>query len=72
VYLVDEEPEYIGRTATVISKGRLSARRCIGGERVRWLKPGQIVTVWYMTSEWCVTDRGYVMTKYLEIDGDDE
>ena len=72
VYLVDEEPEYIGRTATVISKGRLSARRCIGGERVRWLKPGQSVTVWYMTSEWCVTDRGYVMTKYLQIDGDDE
>lgn len=72
VYLVDEEPKYIGKSATVVSRGRLAARRCIGGERVRWLKPGQIVTVWFRTSEWCVTDKGYVMTKYLQIDGDDE
>lgn len=72
VYLVDEEPEAVNRTATVISKGRLAARRCIGGERVRWLKPGQTLTVWFRTSEWCVTDKGYVQTKYLRVDGDEE
>ena len=68
IYLVDEEPEYVNRIARVISKGRLAARRCIGGERIRWLKPGQTVTVWYMTSEWCVTDLGYVQTRYLELE----
>lgn len=70
IYLVDEEPETVNRTATVISKGRLAARRCIGGERVRWLKPGQTVTVYYRTSEWCVTDKGYVVTRYLRVDGE--
>ena len=70
VYLADEEPEVVNRTATVISKGRLAARRSIGGERVRWLKPGKTVTVYYRTSEWCVTDKGYVMRKYLEVDGE--
>jgi len=70
VYLVDEAPEYIGRTATVVSKGRLAARRCIGGERIRWLKPGSTVTVWFRTSEWSVTDRGYVQSRFLQVDGE--
>ena len=72
IYLVDEEPEYIGRAATVISKGRLAARRCIGGERVRWLKPGSTVTVWFRTSEWSVTDKGYVQSRYLRVDGEED
>ena len=70
IYLVDEEPEVINRTARVVCKGRLAARRCIGGERVRWLKSGQEVMVYYRTSEWCVTEYGYVMTMYLRVDGE--
>lgn len=68
VYLIDEEPYRMDREGTVISKGRLSARRTIGGERRAWLKPRSTVTVYWMTDEWCVTNKGYVMTKYLEFD----
>jgi len=71
-YLVDEEPERVDCKATVVSKGRLAARRSIRGARVRWLKPGQTVTVSWITSEWCVTDKGYVMRQYLKLDGEND
>ena len=66
VYLVDEEPVRIEREATVVSKGRLAARRTVGGERKAWLKPQSTLDVYWITSEWAVTNKGYVMLKYLE------
>lgn len=66
IYLTDEEPMRIDREATVISKGRLAARRTVGGERKAWLKPQSVLTVYWMTSEWAVTNKGYVMVRYLE------
>lgn len=67
-YIVFDEPVYINREATVISKGRLAARNTINGKVKRWLKPQSTLTVYYMTEEWCVTDKGYVKTKYMELD----
>ena len=67
-YIVFEEPVYINREAVVISKGRLAARNQINGKVKRWLQPQSIVTIYYMTEEWCVTDKGYIKTIYLEID----
>ena len=64
-YIVFDEPYYINRQATVISKGRLAARSSIKGKVKRWLKPQSLLTVYYITEEWCVTDKGYVKTKYL-------
>lgn len=69
-YLVSDPPEFVDRDATVISKGRLAARKYVNGKRTRWLQPGSTVHVWYMSEEWCVTNRGYVQTKYLELDGE--
>lgn len=70
VYLSREKTEKVGREATVISKGRLAARQYVGGKRKAWLKPGSRLKVYLRTAEWCVTDRGYVMTKYLKTDGE--
>lgn len=69
-YLVSYPPEFVDRDATVTSKGRLAARKYVNGKRTRWLKPGSTVHIWYMSEEWCVTNRGYVQTKYLELDGE--
>jgi len=68
IYLTDEEPEKVSAEATVISKGRLAARRTVNGERKAWLKPLSTITVYWITSEWAVTNKGYVMSKYLEFD----
>ena len=65
-YLIDEEPYWIDREATVISRGRLAARKTMGGTVRTWLQPLSTITVYWLTSEWAVTEKGYVMVKYLE------
>ena len=68
-YVVNDMPEFVGGTATIVSKGRLAARKYVKGKRTRWLKPLASVKVWYWSEEWAVTNCGYVQTKYLELDG---
>ena len=69
-YTVDEHPEYLNCTATIVSKGRLAARKNVGGKRTRWLKPMATVKVWYWTSEWSLTNCGYVQSEFLDLDGE--
>ena len=68
-YLVEDVPERMNCYATVVSKGKLAARKHVGGKRTRWLKPLASVKVYYWSEEWCVTNCGYVQTKYLELEG---
>lgn len=66
-YLVNSPVVFTDKDAVVISKGRLAVRKCIGGKRTRWLKPGDVVRVYLWSAEWCVTDVGYVQTRFLEL-----
>lgn len=66
-HVVYDEPLFIDKEATVISKGRLAARKNVEGKRVRWLKKGTVIHVYYLSEEWTVTNKGYIMTKFLEI-----
>lgn len=68
-YLVQDEPERMNRTATVVSRGKLAARKHVKGKRTRWLKPMASVKVYYWSEEWCVTNCGYVQTRFLELEG---
>ena len=67
-YLVWDKPERVSCIGTVISRGKLAARKNVGGKRVRWLKPGGTVKVYYVSDEWCVTNCGYVKTEFLELE----
>ena len=70
-YIVYDEPEWIGgRSGTVISNQVLMARKNINGEVRLQLKPGTEIQVFWKTDDWCVTSVGFVMTDYLEIDGE--
>ena len=69
-YLIYDKPEKIGRSATIVSHGRLAARKHVNGKRTRWLKSGAKLKVRYWTEEWALTDCGYVQSKYLELDGE--
>ena len=69
-YVVYDEPVWINQSATIVSKGRLAARNRVNGDRLRWLKPLASVKIYYWSDEWCVTNCGYLQSKYLELEGE--
>ena len=66
-YVVDDQPVIERCMATIAAKGRVNARRYIGGKRNCWLDVGEDVRVFARSEEWAVTSKGYVQTKYLEV-----
>lgn len=69
-YIVYSEPIRIDQQATVVSNGRLAARKGIGGKVQYWINPMDTLTVFWWTPEWCLTNKGYVQTEFLELDGE--
>ena len=70
-YVSAWEPEWkAGETAVIVSDGRVACRRWCDGPRIDgragWVQPGTQIQVFYQTQEWCVTNRGYIRTEYLE------
>ncbi len=65
-YVVFTEPRETGAKMRIIGGGRVACRRWIGGKRKAWIRPGQEVTVYRMTGEWAVTNRGFIQSRYLE------
>ena len=70
-YIVHSEPIRIDQGATVVSNGRLAARKGINGKVQYWLEPMSQVTIFWWTDEWCLTNKGYIATEFLELDGED-
>ena len=70
-YVVFDEPKWMGgAVATVVSNGRLAARKNATGDVRAWLKNGTEIQVFWWSEEWCVTNRGFVMTQFIELDGE--
>ena len=67
-YLVYEKPVKVSCKAYSVSRGKLRARRHIKGKRVGWIKHFETVQIYWWTDEWCVTDKGFVESRYLELD----
>ena len=70
-YLDFSKPEEIGERFVVTARSRVAARRWINGPKVSqkpWLICGSEVTVYYMSEEWALTNRGYVRAEWLEVD----
>lgn len=68
-YIVYELPEYVNCKATIVSKGRLAARKYVDGKRTRWLKSGAELKVYYWSNTWCLTNCGYIQSEYIELNG---
>ena len=68
-YVVFDRPERIDRMACSISGGRVACRKWIKGKVRTWLKNCDEVKVYWFSEEWCVTNKGFVKTKYLEMEG---
>ena len=67
-YLTEEKPEIFedGKTFAIRAKGRVAVRRYIRGARRVWIRPGKTVKVYAMTSEWVLTNRGYIQREFVE------
>ena len=68
-YIVYEKPQVVNSMAYVVCKGRLAARKWIKGKLRKWLYNGDKIKVYCMTDEWAVTDKGFVQSQYLELEG---
>lgn len=70
-YIVFSEPKAVNATATVTARKRVACRKWIDGPNVDskpWLVSGSEVKVLWMTSEWALTNRGYIKSTWLEGD----
>ena len=68
-YLIDTPPtveQYA--VATVRASGRVAVRKEPDGERKGWIQPGETVAVSVSSASWCLTERGYIASEFLEID----
>lgn len=66
-YVTFEEPVRLDLQGVIVGRGRVACRKCIGGKRKAWANPGDMVTVYWETGEWCVTNLGYIQAKYVEV-----
>ena len=67
-YIVYDEPyRPVIYDTTVDSKGRVAARKTIKGNRRCWLNDGQNIKVYMASSEWCVTNKGFVKTQFIDL-----
>lgn len=68
-YIVYDRPEKVNCKAYSVSRGKLRARRHIGGKRLHWIKHFEEVKVYWISENWCVTDKGFVESRFLEMEG---
>ena len=68
-YVVFDEPVEVNKTGYSNSKSKLAARKTIGGKVRKWLHNLDAFMVYWMSDEWCVTSRGFIKTRFVELDG---
>ena len=68
-YIVFDEPRWSGESRIVTGGRRIAARKNCAGEIRKWLKRGTQVQVFWWSDEWCVTNRGFIRTEFLEVEG---
>lgn len=67
-YIVYSEPYEDGHRYPIHAKGRVAARRTVGGTRRKWLHDGDILTVYMVSDEWCLTSQGFVKTEFIDLE----
>ena len=67
-YVVYDEPERVTCTATVVSRGKLAARKYIKGKVRKWLHNADELRVFWISDDWTITNEGFVKTEYLEFE----
>lgn len=66
-YVVFDAPVRLDLEGAIKGKGRVACRKSINGKRKAWASAGSEITVYWWSAEWCVTDRGYIQSQYVEV-----
>ena len=66
-FIVYDEPRRTTERMVIGGKARVACRKSVGGKRKAWAKPGSFVTVYWISDEWAVTNRGFIATRWLEV-----
>ncbi|MBP5442263.1 MAG: SH3 domain-containing protein [Treponema sp.] len=69
-YVIHDRPERVTVSAVVVSNGRLAARQHVGGKVRKWLRNMDTVKVYWVSDEWAVTDKGFVKSRFIEMEGE--
>lgn len=69
-YVVWDEPEEVNEWYSIRSPYRVAIRRTIGGKVRKWGHDQDSIRVYWASSEWAVTNKGFVKTEFLEVDVD--
>ena len=70
-YVSTEEPVEVNEQYVCVALKRVACRRWIHGPQVEnygWLTNGSNVFVYWMTSEWAITSKGFIQSEWLEVD----
>lgn len=66
-FVVHDKPFSDGRKYLVSANGRVACRRSINGDRRHWLHDGDIITVYMVSIDWCLTNQGFVKTECIDL-----
>ena len=62
-----DEPIATSGKAQVFGAERVACRKYAGGKVKRWAYEGENVELYAISEEWCVTEHGYIMTRFLTV-----
>ena len=65
--LTKDKPVPATGKAQIFGAEKVAARKYAGGKVKKWLHDGQNVQLYAISGEWCVTEFGYVMTRFLTV-----
>lgn len=66
-FAVYAEPVIKTFRTNIYSNGRVACWNNINGKRNCWLNNGDIVTVYALSDEWAVTNKGFIKTEHLGV-----
>ena len=64
-YIVTDQPQIETVRAWIDSQGRVACRRAIGGDRRKWLRDGDQITLYASSAQWSITSEGFIQTEYI-------
>ena len=64
-YIVYDEPMEVNEVMVVHADGRVAVRKWVNGKIKSWVHNGDRILVYWMSSEWAVTECGYIKTEFL-------
>ena len=66
-FLVYSEPVPDGHVHPIDAKGRVACRRYVDGTRRCWVYDEDPVTVYMISDEWCLTNKGFIKTEFIDL-----